>query len=206
VHDVDARCQYVRTLFTELPDGSAAGMREFMACEEPAESKYYDPIYAHRLRWNDVFYEPGELKAVAYNKGSAIGSAIVRTAGNPVAIRLTPDRKKLEASGEDLCYVLVEAIDEKGTVCPLADNMIHFEVKGPGEILGVGNGDPLSVESFQAEHCRLFFGKAMLIVGTIPGEPGEVQIVAKSDGLTDSRTHYEVLPSPVGETLPAITR
>jgi hypothetical protein len=193
VHDVDARSQYVRIVFTALPDGHAAGMREFMACEEPAESKYYDSIYAHRLRWNDVVYEPGELKAVAYKNGEPIGNAVVRTAGEPVAIRLTPDRTSLEASGEDLCYVLVEAIDERGTVCPLAGNMVRFEANGPGEILGVCNGDPLSLEPFQADRCKLFFGKAMLIVGTVSSKLGKVEIVAASDGLTGSQTNYEVL-------------
>ena len=63
-------------------------------------------------------YEPGELKAVAYKDGKEIGQAIMRTAGEPAAIRLTPDRKKLSATGEDLCYILVEAIDANGTFVP----------------------------------------------------------------------------------------
>jgi len=199
VHDVDARAQFVRIVFTELPQGSGAGMREFVVCDVPAESKYYDPTYAHRLRWDDVIYEPGELRAVAYNKGREIGTAVVRTARDPAAIRLTPDRTKLEASGVDLCYLLVEAVDENGTVCPLADNMIRFAADGPGEIVGVGNGDPLSIEPFQAAYCRLFFGKAMLIVRTVSDKSGELHIVAKSDGLAVGRANCQVAPLLIEE-------
>ena len=80
----------------------------------------------------------------------------MRTAGEPAAIRLTPDRKELAATGEDLCYILVEAVDEKGTLCPLAENMVRFKVEGPAEIAGVGNGNPLSLEPFQADYRKLF--------------------------------------------------
>ena len=160
------------------------GIRMFEAFSEPAELSYYAPTYAYRLRWNDVAYEPGELKAVAYKKGQQIGSEIVRTAGAAHALRLTPDQVKLAATGEDLCYVLVEACDKDGTLCPLAENLVHFTIAGPGEIVGVGNGNPLSIEPFQAEHRKLFFGKAMLIVRTIKGRTGEIRINATSDGLT----------------------
>ena len=61
-----------------------------------AESAYYDVTYTYRLRWNDVVYEPGELKAVAYKDGRQIGEATMRTAGKPATIRLTPDRKDLD--------------------------------------------------------------------------------------------------------------
>ena len=52
----------------------------------------------YRLRWLDVVYEPGELKAVAYRKGQTVGEAVVRTAGEPARLRLTPDRTSLKAA------------------------------------------------------------------------------------------------------------
>ena len=177
----------MRVEFTYAAKGESNGIRAFEAYSEPAELSYYDPTYTYRLRWNDVVYEPGELKAVAYKKGQPIGSEIVRTAGAPHALRLTPDRVELAASGEDLCYILVEASDKDGNLCPLADNLIHFKVAGPGEIVGVGNGNPLSIESFQADHRKLFFGKAMLIVRTTKGSGGEIRIDATSDGLTPAK-------------------
>ena len=94
-------------------------------------------------------YEPGELKAVAYKDGKETGQEVMRTAGEPAKIRLTPDRKDLKATGEDLCYILVEALDANDVLCPLADNLIKFNVVGPAEIAGIDNGNPLSYEPFQ---------------------------------------------------------
>ncbi|MCU0918258.1 MAG: DUF4982 domain-containing protein [Planctomycetes bacterium] len=103
-HSVDAQARYVRIEFTQLQGGAWASIKEFAAYPQHAESSYYESTYTYRLRWNDVVYEPGELKAVAYKDGRQIGAATMRTAGKPAAIRLTPDRKELAASGEDLCY------------------------------------------------------------------------------------------------------
>jgi beta-galactosidase len=90
---------------------------------------------------------------------------------------------KTATTGEDLCYILVEALDEKGTLCPLAENLIRFKVEGPAEIAGVGNGNPLSLEPFQANSRKLFYGKAMLILRTRDGQSGRVLVTAESDGL-----------------------
>ncbi|MGB2863677.1 MAG: DUF4982 domain-containing protein, partial [Sedimentisphaerales bacterium] len=142
----------------------------------------YAVTYKYRLRWNDVVYEPGELKAVAYKDGKKIGQMVMCTAGKPAKIRLTPDRGYLAATGEDLCYILVEALDDKGTLCPLADSSVRFKVEGPAEIAGVGNGNPLSLEPFQSDNRKLFYGKAMLILRTIDRQAGRVRITAESEG------------------------
>ncbi len=193
-HDVDAQARYVRIEFTEILNGVRPGIKEFAAYPQRAESSYYDVTYTYRLRWNDVVYEPGELKAVAYKDGRQVGEAVMRTAGKPAMIRLTPDRKDLAASGEDLCYVLVEALDDKGTLCPLADNVLRFKVDGPAEIAAVGNGNPLSLEPFQADSRKLFYGKAMLILRTKVGASGTVRVTAESDGLTTAETIVSVSP------------
>jgi len=182
-HEVDTQARYLRIEFTDLQDGAWASIREFGVYPEKVESDYYTVTYKYRLRWNDVVYEPGELKAFAYKDGKEIGRAVMRTAGESVTIRLTPDRKELAATGEDLCYILVEAIDEKGILCPLAENLIRFKVDGPAEIAGVGNGNPLSLEPFQVNQRKLFYGKAMLILRTIGGKTGQVKVTAESDGL-----------------------
>jgi beta-galactosidase len=187
-HDVNVQARYLRIEFTQLQGGAWAGLKEFGAYPAKAESSYYDVTYKYRLRWNDVVYEPGELKVVAYRDGKSIGEAVMRTAGASAAIRLTPDRKALVASGKDLCYILIEALDNKGTLCPLADNLVRFKVEGPAEIAGVGNGNPMSIEPFQADYCKLFFGKAMLILRTKEGQAGAVHVVAESDALTSGET------------------
>jgi beta-galactosidase len=140
-------------------------------------------IERFRLMWNDVTYEPGELMAVAYKEGIRIGEETLKTAGEPAQIRLTPDRLKIQAGGMDLSYILVEAYDKDGNLCPLAGNKIDLSIAGPGHIAGVGNGNPQSFEPFQANYIYLFFGKAMIIVGS-DLQKGEIQVTASCSGLT----------------------
>lgn len=188
MHAVDFRARYVRI---EIDDVRSVAWAKYWPCirevgvyPEPTESPFYRPTYDYRLRWNDVVYQPGELKAVAYRGGQKIGEAIVRTAGPPAQLRLTPDRTKLSADGDDLSFVLVEALDTEGVPCPLADNLIRFSTDGPAEIAAVDNGNPMSFESFQADQRNLFNGKAMVILRTKAGETGPIRIRAASDGLT----------------------
>lgn len=141
----------------------------------------------YRLMWLDVDYEPGELKAVAYKAGKVIGEKVVKTADEPHTIKLSPDRSAIHADGDDLSYILVEAYDKAGNLCPLADNMINFEIKGPGQIAAVGNGDPQSLEPYKANKRNLFFGKAMLIIRSKENEKGKIDIVATSNGLKTAK-------------------
>ncbi len=142
----------------------------------------------YRLMWNHVIYEPGELKAVGYKEGKPVGEAVIKTAGKPHSIKLTPDRTTIDASGDDLSFVLVEAFDKDGNPCPLAENLIQFEVDGQGRIAGVGNGDQRSYEPFKAPYRKLFNGKAMLIVRSVKNNPGNIKITAASDGLKSAQT------------------
>lgn len=147
---------------------------------------YYEQVDLYRLRWNEVTYEPGQLRAVAYKDGVQIGQATMKTAGEPAQIRLTPDRDAIQADGCDLSYMLVEMLDEQGNLCPLADNKINFSIDGPAEIAGVGNGDQNSYEPFQADHRKLFYGKAMLIIRSKEDQAGQVKITASSEGVTSA--------------------
>ncbi len=117
-----------------------------------------------RLMWKDVIYQPGELKAIAYKAGKTIGESIVRTADQPYKIRLSPDRNTIKANGKDLSYILVEALDKNGNLCPLAGNSIEVKLSGAGELAGIDNGNPQSMTSFRSSTIDLFYGKAMLIV------------------------------------------
>jgi beta-galactosidase len=186
--ETDGPARYVRVEFTQVAATGTASIRELNVYPARYVNEYYDVTYKYRLRWDDVNYQPGELKAVAYKGATKIGEETMRTAGPPAAIRLTPDRTALSATGDDLSYVLVEALDAQGNPAPLAENLVQFEVQGPGEIAGIDNGDETSYESFQASQHKLFFGKAMLIVRTREGQAGKIQVTAKSQGLRDGAT------------------
>ncbi len=192
--DNPANGRYVRIEFNGLGEGTAASIDELKVYSARCEPEYYDVTYQYRLRWNEVVYEPGELKVIAYKQGAKIGEALMRTAGPPASLRLAPDRTDLSATGQDLSYILVEAVDAQGNPAPLADNLIEFEVSGAGELAAVANGDQLSLESFQANRHALFNGKAMLIVRTREDQAGSIQVTAHSSGLEPATVSMKVSP------------
>ena len=94
------------------------------------------------LTWQ-VKYAPGILSAKGFDSaGNVIAETKVETAGDAVRIQLTPDRKTINADGEDVAVFTVSALDAQGRAVPLADNKIDFAIEGTGKIIGVGNGNP----------------------------------------------------------------
>lgn len=140
----------------------------------------------YRLGW-EVPFEPGELKVISYNKGKKIAEKSHHTAGSPAMIALSPDRNTITADGYDLSFITVSIQDEKGTLCPRADNLVKFQIEG-GALAAVGNGNPASLESFQLPHRKAFSGKCMLILKSTPGSAGEIKITATSEGLQPAKT------------------
>jgi beta-galactosidase len=145
-------------------------------CKNPTSK---NSIERFRLMWNDIVYEPGEVKVIAYKNGAVIGKTTTKTAGKPYQLKLIPDKKVLKANGEDLSYVLVEAYDKDGNLCPLADNAIEIGIKGNVHLAGIGNGNPQSFEPFQSNKVKLFYGKAMIILAS-GLEKGTAEIKVKT--------------------------
>ena len=165
-------------------NGRSQGMRWKGACDLPGgrTNACYRVCGKYRLMWFDTAYEPGEVKAVAYRQGKRIGEAVVRTAGRPVALRLTHDYDDGEYA-----FFQVDAVDAAGVRNPLADNRLSFSVSGPGRIIAVGNGNPRAMESFSDPSVHsLFFGKAVVVVRR--DAPGVLTLVAAADNLEPART------------------
>ncbi len=93
------------------------------------------------LEWQ-VPYEPGTLVATGFRSGKQVQTSSVETTGTASVLGLTPDRAEIHADGQDVSVVTVFGDDSKGRLDPLAKSLVTFELKGPGRILGVGNGDP----------------------------------------------------------------
>ncbi len=142
--------------------------------------KYFDSPY--RLQWN-VEYQRGDIKVVAYNDGHVVAEKQIYTAGIPAQVQLTADRSVIDADGYDLSFITADVLDKDGNFVPDADNLIHFNVEGPGEIIAVGNGDSATVEPFVANYRRAFNGKALVIVRSKRGQAGEISLSAFSKEL-----------------------
>ena len=125
----------------------------------------------YRLRWNNVVYEPGEIKVVAYDyDGTPRGEQVVRTAGAPARIVLKADRSTISSKGEDLAFVTVSLVDKDGNPCPTAANEMTFDVKGAGKFRAACNGDATSLVPFNSTAMPLFSGELVVVVeGTAHG-------------------------------------
>ena len=95
-----------------------------------------------KLTWK-VAFAPGTLSAKGFDaSGKVIAETKVETTGEPARLELTPDRKTINADGEDVAVFKVAAYDAQNRLVPVAQNKINFDLAGPGKIIGVGNGDP----------------------------------------------------------------
>lgn len=139
--------------------------------------------YEYRLRWDDVIYEPGELKVIAYKNGKIWARDSVKTTLDPARIELIPDRSVIKSDGSDLSFVTVRIKDENGLIVPNASNMIKFEIEGPGEIVATDNGDPTCMIPFPSKNRNAFNGLALVIVRSIEGSKGKIILRASSEGL-----------------------
>lgn len=139
--------------------------------------------FEYRLRWNDVKYEPGELKVVAYKKGKKWAEQTLQTTGEAAQLMLKADRSVIAADGSDLSFITATVADKKGSMVPTSNNKVTFSIEGPGEIVATDNGDPASMVSFASKEREAYFGVVLAIVRTQKGKAGTIKITVSSPGL-----------------------
>jgi len=146
----------------------------------------------YRLMWNDVKYEPGTLKVVAYDaQGAVAAEKVIRTTGKPARLVLKADRTVLQADGKDISFVTVSVVDKDGNECPDATNQLAFKVKGAGTYRAACNGDQTSLEQFQMPTMKLFSGKLVVLVQSNE-TAGEVTLEVSGKGLKPARLKLDV--------------
>ena len=189
------KARYVRVVFDDMNAGCWASIRDVVVsdCADAFRlNPYYDVCARYRLRWFDVPYEPGELKAIAYKGGERIGEAVVKTSEKPVAVKLTAEKAELPADGKTCVFVQVDVVDAAGVRDPWAKNRVKFELRGPGRILAVGNADPRAHEVFtKVDSHPLYFGKAVAVVRRDEGKEGTIVLKASVDGLKSAEVEFK---------------
>ena len=147
------------------------------------------------LEWK-VGYEPGAIEARGKKNGQIVLSAKRETTGKSATLRLTADRTEINADGEDLAIIQVEALDAQGRAIPVANDIVDFKVSGAGAFVGVGNGDPNCQEADNKPKRSLFNGLAQLIVQSSK-TPGEIMIEASTGGARLPATKLTITTKPV---------
>ena len=147
----------------------------------------------YRLMWNDVVYEPGTLKVVAYDAaGNKADSLTVKTAGKPHHLVIEPSfTETLAADGKDIGYYLVKAVDKEGNLCPHFSGQVELEAQGAACFKAVANGDATSLELFHLPRMHAFGGQLMMLVQA-GSQAGTAQLRAKAKGLRPATLSVEV--------------
>ena len=139
--------------------------------------------YEYRFRWASVYFESGELKAIAYKDGKKWAEKHIRTTGKPERLKLTPDKKVLKSDGEDLIFVRVSVLDAEGNEVPTAEPLITSSVSGPGMIAATDNGDPTCLIPFHEPKRPAFNGLYLAIVKARRGSEGTLHLCVEAGGL-----------------------
>lgn len=198
-------------VYTSYPEaevfinGKSQGRRRFMSKEEADTARTVELgkfeiagwgsaprpelLPRYRLMWLDTKYEPGEMRVVFYahvgDKETIEGADVVRrTAGKAKKLQMLQMNDAEDAKKEGLYYITVGVMDKKGVVCPEADDLVRFKLKGDGEIVGVANGDAASLDPLKGEQMHLFKGLATVIVSS---KSGRFSLQAKADGLKSAK-------------------
>ncbi len=133
------------------------------------------------LVWS-VPYASGRIEARGLNNGRRVASSVRETAGVATAVLLTADRRVVKADGNDVVMLRAEIVDARGRPVPDADTLLRFETSGGAAVIGVGNGNPTSLEADVASQRRAFHGLAQAIM-RVGSQPGPIGVSVFGEGL-----------------------
>jgi len=140
-------------------------------------------------------YEPGELKAIAYDEeGKIIATTSRKSFKDAKRIRLTPDKTTMKADGKDIIFVEITVEDEDGNTVENANNRVFVNVTGAGRLIGLDNGNSTDYDQYKGVSRRLFSGKLMVLIGARK-EPGKITISVSSKGMDTVRAEFTAVPS-----------
>jgi len=148
--------------------------------------------YEYRLRWDDVVYQPGELKVIAWKNGNQWAEDVIKTTGKPSNLIMEADRLTLKADGYDLVFITVKICDTNKMVVPKSNNLVNFTIEGPGKIIATDNGDATSHDPFQANLRKAYNGLCLVIVRAEKGATGSCVLKGESKGLKSASVKLDI--------------
>ncbi len=137
----------------------------------------------YRLRWDDVVYQSGELKVIAYKNGAKWAEDMVKTTGKAYQLSMSADRPSIASDGKDLVFITVRIEDKDKLMVPRSNNQLNFIIEGPGRIVVTDNGDATSHELFQSKSRKAYNGLCLVIVAAEKGATGTITVKGESKGL-----------------------
>lgn len=126
----------------------------------------------------NTLYEPGELTAIAWEKGREIGRTSLFTAGQPSRAALRAERYKT------LAFVNVDLLDEKGIPAVGPSIPLSIRVEGPAELAAFGSTAARHHRGFELPETLSGEGHALAIL-KLTGEAGPVRVTVTGEGLRE---------------------
>lgn len=157
-------------------------------------------------------YVAGKIEAIAYKDGTAHGKDVLHTARVAKTLELCPDRQSIKADGQDLCFITIHALDDKGIHVYGENSDIKVTVHGAGDLIALGSADPKPdrLVPYQQSHCSLFNGTAMAVIRSGKGGKGCIVEVSMNDEIkTNLKVEFNpldaIVNSMIGETKGGVT-
>jgi len=160
--------------------------------DEPIGTKYLKDAIEGVLRWK-VPYEAGIIKATGLNNTSKVCEYSLKTAESARQIELLPDVTELRADGRDICHLEFRIVDSHGVRVPDARNEVTFALNGPGEIIGIENGDLNSHDDYKDPVHRAYHGRGLAIIQS-KKQTGKIRVTANARGLKKASIEIDVQP------------
>lgn len=135
----------------------------------------------HFVQWA-VPFAAGDIRAVARTNGSIVSEQVIQTAGEPVAVTLSVDKKSLTADGRAVVHCVAQLVDAKGRAVRHANQRVSFKITGDAVNIGVDNGHFQSTQDYRADGCVTSAGKCLMVLQA-GRTTGEIQIEATGAGL-----------------------
>lgn len=150
----------------------------------------------HCITWCMPFRQ-GKVEAKAINGTDTVAVDVMQTAGKMHHVEAVADRTTLWADGQDLCYVQVQLLDEKGVLVQHEKAHIKASVKGEGKLIGFLSSDLRKKNPFTSHEDDTYFGRAMAVIQSTR-KAGPITLQLDVEGL-DKPVVVEVQSQPRGK-------
>lgn len=149
----------------------------------------------YRFVWEEVKYEPGEIKVVVKKDGQPWAEASRVTTGEARSVHAEADRSSIAGDSRDLSYITFILRDAKGNEVPTDCREVSFSIEGPAKLIGFCNGNPVDHRSMQDPEQAFFNGRILAVVRGNRGASGKVTVTAKAKGLPAVKVPLTITPA-----------
>lgn len=137
------------------------------------------------MKWRDVTFKPGELKAVGKINGKIVCEEILTTADKPAEFDVKVIRPALTSN--NIIQVEIRLVDKQGNLVEFDDREIRCSVEGPGELLLLCNGRNTAGENLQQKESQTSYkGKLLAVIKAsenVEKKTEKLKLIISGEGL-----------------------